>query len=176
MPDYSLNWIARFNAILELQMCQWCSSPARRWSSRSHGALTVLHGCQPVSWTVGENSQDYMNYMQVTSSLWTGVLSYPYAEDRQLQKDYVYLGYSFFVEGGIVFFTHIQAIGSSRMWASTLDVGYSCHLFFRVEILNLTPQKRYRELHKMFPNNRYSLYLWFILPVGLNCVLPFCSG
>ena len=35
MPDYSLNWTARFSVIQEWQRCQWCSSLTRRWPSRS---------------------------------------------------------------------------------------------------------------------------------------------
>ena len=35
IPDYSLNWTARSSAIRRWQKCQWCSSPTRRWPSRS---------------------------------------------------------------------------------------------------------------------------------------------
>ena len=39
MPDYCLNWTARSSVIQKWQRCQCCSSPTRRWPSRSQGAF-----------------------------------------------------------------------------------------------------------------------------------------
>ena len=56
IPDYSLNWTARSSAIQRWEKCQWCSSPTRKWPSRSRGLFSlkspfpgqcpVRHECQ----------------------------------------------------------------------------------------------------------------------------------
>ena len=41
MPHYSLNWTARSSSIQGWKRCQWCSSPSRRWPSRSWGPFDI---------------------------------------------------------------------------------------------------------------------------------------
>ena len=44
MPDYSLNWTARYSVIQEEQRCQCCSSTTRRWPSQSQGPVGFESG------------------------------------------------------------------------------------------------------------------------------------
>ena len=55
MTDYSLNWTARSSAIRGWQRCQCCSSPTRRWASRSRGPFGLKSAME--HWLFGADAR-----------------------------------------------------------------------------------------------------------------------